>query len=483
MITAFFLLTTAFAPAQTPVTTQWMLAPRFTRAQELVYKGTTSEETLGNAVQCNRTYRLENRIFVMGMTNKGAEVAIFTRLRERPATTEKAPAAQKEAAQSGSVRLELATISTQGRVASTTGTALQIPLGGPATCECGAIVEVPNRRVGRDQTWENTEEGRPPTLWTIGGLENVLGNPCVKLVGVQQSEDWDHPRADHMAWQRRDNVWISTRSGIPCRVERTIEQREPAHREPTQRIVTKFDLESSITYPGQLYDDRVREITHARNFADGAAPLLQDPGRYGASVADGLLTKINRYVDTQPPTPYREAVLQVKRRIEVAKQGRSTTVTTPTVSAVATASVGQPAPDFVVPGAVTKEQVRLQKLLGRPTLLLFYTPTSATAEEMLNFAQRLHTSSPTPITVIGLAMTDDNDALVKQYEHLKLTFPVGIGKGLRLSYQVEATPKVVLLDSDGVVRSSYVGWGSEIPGAVTEELHRWQRGSPQRQDR
>jgi peroxiredoxin len=319
--------------------------------------------------------------------------------------------------------------------------------------------------------------------WTVAGLENVLGNPCVKLSGLQESEDWDHPRADHMAWRRRDQVWLSTRTGIPCRVERTIEQREPAHREPTQRTVTRYDLESSMPYPGQLYDDRLREITHARTFAESAAPLLRDPGRYGATAADGILAKINHYVDTQPPTPYREAVLQVKRRIEAAKLGRSTPATPAAVAPLATASLGQPAPDFVVPGITSKEQVRLRKLLGRPTLLIFYSPTSATAEEMLNFAQKLHTSSPTPVTVIGLAITEDIDAVVKQYKDLKLTFPVGVGKGLRLSYQVEATPKVVLLDGDGVVRSSYVGWGSEIPGALTGELGRWQGASPGRQDR
>ena len=42
-----------------------------------------------------------------------------------------------------------------------------------------------------------------------------------------------------------------------------------------------------------------------------------------------------------------------------------------------------------------------------------------------------------------------------------------------LSYAVEATPKVVLLDSDGVVRGTYLGWGRETPSAVTEELKRW----------
>jgi len=43
---------------------------------------------------------------------------------------------------------------------------------------------------------------------------------------------------------------------------------------------------------------------------------------------------------------------------------------------------------------------------------------------------------------------------------------------LRLSYAVDATPKFVVLDADGVVRGSYTGWGPETPRGVVEELKR-----------
>ena len=53
--------------------------------------------------------------------------------------------------------------------------------------------------------------------------------------------------------------------------------------------------------------------------------------------------------------------------------------------------------------------------------------------------------------------------------------PLVSGKGLRQSYAVDATPKMVVLDGEGLVRGTYEGWGREIPQAVTQELDRWQK--------
>ena len=122
-----------------------------------------------------------------------------------------------------------------------------------------------------------------------------------------------------------------------------------------------------------------------------------------------------------------------------------------------------------------KQPVRLQRLLGRPILLVFYSPTSRYAEELLRFAQGLQDKNPAEVNVVGLAVSEDTEAVLKQYADLKLQFPLAAGKGLRQTYAVEATPKLVVLDADGVVRGAYVGWGREIPVAVADDLKRWQR--------
>ena len=47
------------------------------------------------------------------------------------------------------------------------------------------------------------------------------------------------------------------------------------------------------------------------------------------------------------------------------------------------------------------------------------------------------------------------------------------GTGLRIAYNVEATPKLVLLDGDQIVRGQWTGWGPQTAGEVLDELKRW----------
>jgi hypothetical protein len=42
---------------------------------------------------------------------------------------------------------------------------------------------------------ETLEEGQPIRSWSVAGTELINATSCVKLVGVQQSDDWDRPRA------------------------------------------------------------------------------------------------------------------------------------------------------------------------------------------------------------------------------------------------------------------------------------------------
>ena len=44
------------------------------------------------------------------------------------------------------------------------------------------------------------------------------------------------------------------------------------------------------------------------------------------------------------------------------------------------------------------------------------------------------------------------------------------GRALRQSYAVEATPKLMVIDANGMLRGSWVGWGEETRGAVLREL-------------
>src|SRR4029077_13975125 len=113
-------------------------------------------------------------------------------------------------------------------------------------------------------------EGRPPRAWQIVGAESVGGITCVKVVGTQQSDDWERPRGDQASWRRHDTVWLIPQMGIAQKVERVIECREPARREPSHRSVVRYELESKPTYPGRFLEDRRRETLKAKKFQDEA---------------------------------------------------------------------------------------------------------------------------------------------------------------------------------------------------------------------
>jgi len=67
-------------------------------------------------------------------------------------------------------------------------------------------------------------------------------------------------------------------------------------------------------------------------------------------------------------------------------------------------------------------------------------------------------------------MSADGDAVRKQRADLKLTMAIYDGRGIRQSYAVEATPKLMVVDADGILRGAWVGWGEETRGAVLREL-------------
>src|SRR5205807_9053268 len=103
------------------------------RGQELVYSGSFSAEAGGKGVQCHQSYRLESRVFVLETPSQGSDVALLTSLKFQEARTREPGAAAGP--EPWSVRLELARVDLQGKVASAAGAPLAVPLEGPATVE------------------------------------------------------------------------------------------------------------------------------------------------------------------------------------------------------------------------------------------------------------------------------------------------------------------------------------------------------------
>src|SRR5262245_4703800 len=120
MLSTLFLLAGVLAPGQPQLPgpgreADTSLTVALTKAQELVYSGTFSEEATGGRVQFNRAFRVEVRLFVLDQNPRGAEVVVLTTLKHRmPGATGQTGVLGEEAT-TASVRLEKAFVDSFGR--------------------------------------------------------------------------------------------------------------------------------------------------------------------------------------------------------------------------------------------------------------------------------------------------------------------------------------------------------------------------------
>lgn len=483
MLSTLLLSTVLLAPAQAfpsnpggpvPRAPEWTLAPQLERGQEWLYRGTFTEESTTGTVQYQRTYRVESRMLVMEASPRGADVACMTILRAKEAAlTPNRPGAIRDDTEGRNFRVERFRVDPQGRLSAAPGVELTPPLDGPATLEIGAFVEFPRGRITVEHSWEPrpATETQSAFRWMATGSELVQGTRCAVLKGVLQSADWEQPRADRKSWRRTDTVWVAPRTGMAVKVERVIEVRDPAHREPTYRSVFRGDLESTLPCPGQVFLDRQADIMQAITLREATTPLFATPNRF-TSQLNTLLKKITTHLDQTPPTPYRLAIQQVKTQVEAALRGEVQVA--PTVSAKTTGlKLGEPAPEFATTDITGKQSVSLKSMRGKPIVLAFYNPSSTFAPEMLRFLAEAAEVHQGKAWILALSVVDDNALVQKQLADLNLKVSILQGNGLRVSYEVDSTPRLILLDGEGRVRGSYLGWGRDTPREVLNDLKPW----------
>jgi peroxiredoxin len=442
--------------------------PRLEIGHEVIYNGVFRQECTAGGAEFRQAYRMETRLLVLDADPKSMQIALFIRAWFKGTGSDKS-----DATEPCSARLETARVDLQGHVRSQNKTAFLTPLDRPATVDDFAFVPMPEGPVAEGDTWRVTDGPRPERVWRFLGSDNVDGASCYKLECLQQTDDWERPRADRAAWRRMETVWLSRRWGIVARIERVIEQREAAHRDPTRRSVTTYELQTGvIQYRAPFLTDRIREIKQAQNFAEQARRLTLRPANQNPRVFDSLLSAVTHHIESVPETPYRDAILVVRGWLDSARRGEAMPprIDIEETETTTTAASGRTAPDFVAANVFSKTSVRLHNYVGRPVLLVFYVPIDS-SETVLRFAQRLLRENE-QVAVIGLALSDDVLKLHRQYEDLRLTFPIVSGKVASQSYSVDGAPYLVVIGPEGVIRSSYSGWGPETADAVEADLRR-----------
>jgi hypothetical protein len=140
---------------------------------------------------------------------------------------------------------------------------------------------------------------------------------------VQQSPDWERPIGGQTAWQRTDEVW-SSQSGMARRVHRSIRQRDGVESTPAVFIDVKYELKEQGRPIGKTFDRYRLDIETAYLTAMEVSPLLKDPVRLGPEPFARRIILLNAQLElTEPATPYREAVLAVRRQLEAARRGET----------------------------------------------------------------------------------------------------------------------------------------------------------------
>lgn len=469
MIVATCLVACTFAAAQTPKPQLLSEGWRLSGGQELLYTGSMVEEISKPKAKISRRFQIENRILVLETLPTGAKIALFTVIQSENDHSNPDKSGLR------SVCLELADVDPKGRLTTESGERLELPIGSMPKTEGGCFLEMPAEKVIGQKEWIVPEAGRPRHYWRLTGTETADGQVCYKIIGVQQSEDWDHPNAGKIAWRRQDTVWQSPRTGLAVRYERVMEQREPSGSEPSYRLTASFRMESSLVYPGQLFRDRQTEVNLHHQYSQQAATCFRDPSPNNSRRLEALSAKIGYHCDTQPPTPYREALLELQRRLETASRGDLPPVGRPAAlqevrQVGAQVASSRTAPDFVASDVISNAPIRLQLLRGKPVLLLFYNPKSSSAPDILRFGQTIKPMNQ--IQVLGLSVTSEAFVTIQQRNELGVDFPIVAGADLRSAYGVDVTPKLIVIDGDGMIRRTFEGWGDETPELIREELRR-----------
>jgi hypothetical protein len=466
-----------------PVTEGWLITPQVAVGHELVYRGTFVEQAMGRHVQLQHTYQMENRVFVLDATLRGLNLAVVTLFKDETVAGwrvgDRVALKPVESTEGRSAHLECIKLDLQGRPTPQPGGSLTLPLAGPPALECGFSVPIPPGRLGVDRPWTVSEPGRPDTTWTVTGVDVVGGVSCLHLTGVQQSADWDHPRGGSAAWKRLDSVWLSPRNGMAQRVERRIEHRMPGDSDPLAFSLLRYDLQSDLQMPPVLAEDRRREIAQTAQLQQAARPLLAQPLRNGIQI-DALMTKARAYLDSQARTTYREALVHLQHRLEAARRGETPPELPSAIqqdevpnTSVRRIARGKPAPDFLTADLAHPGQaVSLRQWHGNPVLLFFFNPDSRSLDELMEVLQGV-AQRHREVVLLGLTMSNDAARIARLQREKAWKMPVLNGTGLRISYDVDCIPKLVLIDADGVVQGSVVGWGSETPSELEAELKRW----------
>jgi len=444
----------AYAPGQQ---SEEVVVPKLERGQELVFRGTFEEEAARPGIRFRRTYDYEGRWFVLDRDATGYDLAALTVFYSREA--------QNRAAELPvSINLERVRLDLQGRMSASD----LVPIDGVPAIERGMFFELPQGRLGVGKHWDTPQDPRPPRGWRVGALVSYRGASCYPITVTQQSEQWGRATTPELpGWKRIDTLHVSALNGYASAVERLIEIQDPSAQQANSRYHLKYQFDGKLHYAGALGEERRAEILEHLALAKSFDPTNR-------ATTELIVARVQRWTQNHPATPYREALLALQRRADAANRNDTPPVPMPLQATLMpeTPRVGNRLPEFLTRDLLTREQVRLSRLRGKPLVVLYLNAEAASAMPTLEFLQKLQTHFGTHATMIGIVMEGDIEAVKRLHKRLNLTIPLLEGTAVRKTHQIDTTPLFVVVDANGGTQAVIVGWGGETSGLVWRELDR-----------
>ncbi len=458
------------------------------KGDELTFTGTVEEAVERPGTRFRRSQNLEIRVLVLEKKDAWVDVAVLTLLRRKDDAVAGAVGAVTgggaEKAPPGA-RLDLLRVHADGSAhhlhpfgpppltldAKTPARTLPaIPLDTFAPFEFGMFPpRVPRSAPERPWTVASTDPNRPAEVWQAQGTDFVTAERCSLLVANQQDPNWAKPIGGHSAWHRADAVWVSALDGTARKVHRVIKHRDGAATELAAWVEVKYELKEKTCVIGRTFDRYRCDVETAFSAGADLAPFLADAVKHGTKFFETRAQKLGAYLEqSDASSPYREAVLAVRRQLDAARRGES--VTAPPLTSPkklpAWPEPNQSAPDF------TAGTFRLSENRGKPVLLVFFKPGSETTDLALAIANALYEKHGARVAVVPLAVGGDLAAGTKDRDRRKLSVPVYDGAQADTAYGVESVPRFAVVDGAGVVKWTFAGVGAETGSSVKSQLER-----------
>jgi hypothetical protein len=436
---------------------------RLERGQEFVYHAVYNQES--DRPGSHLTRLLDTYVLILDASPQGAQAAIMTVMRvENKPGEESVPV----------VRVEYARINPFGRVTFDPTSPLPLlPIDGPPTLDPLPFVELPAKVPEPNRAWESVDADQVPLGRRLLVAEFHPLDRCWKLKSEQSSGDWNV--AGRTVWKRDEMAWMSLQHGFVVRLERTTEWRTESGERWKSNLVADLDgLPAEWEGNSTEFKERKAEIKTAVDFAKELDELTKPRGEPDYRGYSNLLRGLDRYVSRE--TPYAVAMKSLRRRAELARSGErppDPLIIRTQKESPKPVEEDQLIPDFTAIDLGGGPALRSASLKGRPTLLIFFKPKSPLSMAVLRYTQAAtdaYVKKARLVHVVLLAVEADSNEVGKLRAERQLEMPVYDGKAVVGLFAGHSTPRVIVLDKAGTVKTVYPGWNGEFKDLIHKEL-------------